>query len=270
MLAHTSRGLAHTGTTNRTPATVRSGACAVAEKAVKVHNQRDAPADVASNREKHMGFNRVPVASTWLIGLSAAISLAAPASAVVVIDQPIDHGSLQVLFFSPVGQSFTAVTDSLSSIGVVLVNSNPVTPANERFMTVRLFDQVGLVGNVLGQSTVDVLAILGNTPQAKNMIDFGFGSVALTVGQSYSFQLVVTTSRWGVAYSSGLGGNPYAGGRAYYASNPAFPVAADTDLTFRVSAVPEPGAAWLLLAGLVALGYRNAGKASRAAGDQRS
>ena len=194
-------------------------------------------------------------ASKWLIGLSAAATLAAPAAAAVVIDQPINQAGIQVLAFSPVGQSFTAVTDSLNSIGVSLQNFNVANPVwiADRTVTLRLFDQADLTGNTLGQGTVDVAAILGDADGVTGMIDFGFGSVTLAVGQSYSFQVVADTARWGIRTSYIT--NAYAGGRAYYtAPFPGYEAdSANSDLRFRVSAVPEPEAAWMLLAGLLLL-----------------
>lgn len=187
----------------------------------------------------------------------AALAAASSASAVVVIDQPIQSGGIQVQAFSPVGQSFTAVTSVVTSIGALLQNFNVQLPewVADRTLTLNLYEGSGFGGSLLATSVVDVADVIGNSANAFGMVDFPLAAANTVIGQVYTFGLVANTPRFGVRTSGDM--DAYALGRAFYEPIiPSFPPAERSDLTFRVSAVPEPGVAALMLAGLGLIALR--------------
>lgn len=177
-----------------------------------------------------------------LLGPLFALALApATARAVVLIDQPLSMGFGVIYPFMP-GQTFTAVAPRIDSIGVALRNLNKAQPG--RFVTLSLYDGEGSGGALLASRSVDVSAILGETTSA-TLVDFSLGAVTLQLGQTYSFQITALDERFAVSYHSVLGQDAYAGGHMFNA----FISEPDGDLTFNVTAVPEPGTAALLLIG---------------------
>lgn len=174
----------------------------------------------------------------------------------VVIDQPVWTGSIQVLAFAPMGQSFTAVAPELVSIGARLVNFNVSQPQwiADRTMILNLYAGEGLnSGSLLASSVVDVAAQLGDSNGAAALVDFPFASVQLLPGATYTFELIANTARYGV---SNARADVYPDGRSFYSTTglPSdFPAPALNDLTFRVTAVPEARTSLLLLLGLTAI-----------------
>ncbi|WP_457356113.1 PEP-CTERM sorting domain-containing protein [Roseateles sp. P5_D6] len=177
-----------------------------------------------------------------LMGTLFALALApATTHAVVVIDQPQSMGFGVMYPFMP-GQTFTAVGTRIDTIGVELRNMNKSRPGS--LVSLSLYEGEGSGGTLLASSSVDVRALLGDTGGAA-LVDFNLGAVKLQPGQTYSFQLTASDERFGVSYYSVLGEDAYPGGHMFNA----FESEPLGDLTFNVTAVPEPGIAALLLIG---------------------
>jgi hypothetical protein len=181
-----------------------------------------------------------------LLGLTSG----AMQAGVIVIDQPSENGTMQIQVSSPFGQSFTAVSSSIESIGVGLVNMNVNSPdwLADHDVTLNLYSGSGFSGTLLASSTVDVAASIGDLLGAEGLITFGLGTVPVTAGGVYSFALTDAEPRFGAMVDYH---DPYAEGRAFF--GPSFPWGgSDRDLEFNVSAVPEP-ATYALTFGSLAL-----------------
>ena len=165
----------------------------------------------------------------------------ATAQAVVLIDQPLSNGFGVMYPYMP-GQTFTAVGVRVDTVGVELRNMNKSQTG--RYVSLSLYEGEGSSGKLLASSSVDVLAILGDSGGAE-LVDFDLGAVKLDAGQTYSFQLTALDERFGVSYRAVFGEDAYSGGHMFnaFGSEPL------GDLTFNVTAVPEPGTAAMLLIG---------------------
>lgn len=163
------------------------------------------------------------------------------AHAEVLIDQPLSMGWGVIYPYMP-GQTFTAVGPRIDSIGVELRNMNKSEPG--RFVTLNLYEGEGSGGALLASRSVDVLALLGETTRG-TMVDFNLGTVEVQVGQTYSFQITALDQRFGASYYSTFAADAYPGGHLFNA----FGAESAADLTFNVTAVPEPATAALLLTG---------------------
>lgn len=167
------------------------------------------------------------------------------------IVQDTSNNNIQIDFFEPIGQSFTA-EDSAVKFGLYISPINPTFPLSG--LNFRLLSGDGLGGGVLLNQTLS--PALG----FDGYFEFDLSTVALTLGNAYTVAVEVPgmSPYWGANLNGG--GNPYAGGRAYYNDpNNILPSAAASDFRFRVlptiTAIPEPGTlviAGLALAGLVA------------------
>jgi PEP-CTERM motif len=175
---------------------------------------------------------------------AAACSLFAvmPATAATIGNIGSFDSTLQIDFFSPVGQSFVAVDSALTSIGFGynVINANfPVTP-----ITIDLYSGAGTSGSIVASRTFTL-----SDPNA--VFDTDFTGTALTIGQVYTAALSAAGSPFqGVHFSAS---NSFAGGQLF-SPNEGFlgcgsPSACD--LEFRVTgtsapAVPEP-ATWAMM-----------------------
>lgn len=190
--------------------------------------------------------------STALTAGLCLFAAAATHAQSIQVNQPDMVGGVTVFAADPVGQSFTALGDRIGSIDLMLQNANVHTPdlLADRFVTVRLLDGVGFGGSLLGTSTVDVAAQLGDGHFWNSTLwsRFDFGSLAVTPGHSYTFQVQVSTPRFSVGYTDL---DAYAGGTMFSRSLPGVQA---TDMTFRIAApVPEPASLALFSLGLAGL-----------------
>jgi hypothetical protein len=172
-------------------------------------------------------------------GKAAALALLAtialPASATTIENDGAWVDFYQIAYFSPLGQSFTAVDADLLSIGFNYAEIN--SGFENSAITIDLHEGAGLGGAVIASRTFTLANLSGWT-------DTDFSGVTLTVGQVYT--AAVSTSSPLEAIN--LTADVYAGGNLYTPQQ-GFP--ADRDLMFRVvgaSDVPEP-VSWAMMVG---------------------
>lgn len=178
----------------------------------------------------------------------AFVSLLSLSARAGIILQDVSNNHIQVNFFEPVAQSFTAEDPSIKfafhffAINPQVANSDP--------LRLRLLSGDGLAGAELASNAFNLLDAYDG------FFDVDFSAVSLTVGQSYTAVLDVVGNSpfWGVRV---VGSNLYAGGRAYWNDPNGFlsnPVISET--RFRVTpvgnAVPEPGVLALVLLAMLA------------------
>lgn len=211
---------------------------------------------------------------TALLGFAAsaaALSFAMPAAAaetLQIVSGPAGTRAVSIANFDPIGQTFTAFTNTITSVGFQFSSLNPSSPNDP--ITLRIFAGETLTGTSLfTQAFTLPTSINSRTPQ---FFDIAVPSLAVVLGQRYS--LILET---GASFRNALvigpdfnpntgqfaGGEAYAGGRLL-SSTPTFPNCAGTtnncDANFRVTgnlvaaAVPEPGAWAMMIVGFLAVG----------------
>ena len=183
-----------------------------------------------------------------ILGLLASVALAGPIAANAgVILQDTTNGAIQVNFYEPIGQSFTA-EDPLVKFAFYFQVFNPPFPNDP--LELRLLTGDGVGGAELGSFGFSVPS--GHM----GFFDVDVSAIALTAGQVYTAVLSVpgTSPYWGVQWNAGE--NPYSGGRAYAGDPNGYPQLVDHDMRFRVKpvGVPEPGTLALLGLGFAGLG----------------
>jgi hypothetical protein len=183
----------------------------------------------------------------WLLcaGLLGGSQLASAAP----ILQEQGNGSLQINYFEPVGQSFTA-DDAHVSFGFNYTVMN--YPFDVSDLTLTLLEGEGLGGTVLTSSTFSL------APAFNGFYDVDLSAVALTAGSRYTVTVsaVGDSPYWGILFNSGWAGDAYAGGGLVTSRPDGLAIHGDIttmDTVFRVRSVPEPGSLALFGMGLVGL-----------------
>jgi hypothetical protein len=162
------------------------------------------------------------------------------------ISNPGPSGLLrQIQVYSPLGQSFTAVSGSLLSIGFAF------DPINSSFgnvpVTVNLLSGSGTGGALVASRTINPLSNNGSF-DASTLSFADFTGTSLSVGATYTAVLATTNPYWGVFRTD----DTYAGGTSFFNDTES----PDADLVFQVNganAVPEPASGALLVVGAGAL-----------------
>lgn len=183
----------------------------------------------------------------WLVIIGAFAGPQAAQAGLIL--QDTTNATIQLNAFEPTAQSFTA-EDSLVSFAFYYIPFNPGWPNDP--LRLRLLSGDGLGGAELASFEFSI------ANDFNGFFDVDLSSIALMVGQQYTAVLDVpgTSPYWGVDINND--GDPYLGGRAYYADlnfDPR-PDALD-DVRFRVTpkSVPEPGSLVLAGLGLAGLGF---------------
>jgi hypothetical protein len=176
----------------------------------------------------------------WVIAIAAMLVLlswAQDGQAGAII-QDKAQWSGQILYHSPIGQTFTAEDSHILFIGFYVFDANPTS--GPIALTVELFEGVGTAGLSLGSAP-----ITGLTPGFGGFYDADFSSVTLTVGQVYTAIVSSTSARGGVesfqwAYVGGtpFAPDPYTGGDEIFLGN----VEPYADLMFCV--IPDQFVLW--------------------------
>jgi hypothetical protein len=196
---------------------------------------------------------------------------AAAVLAATCVAVPAHAGDIQVisgsgarsttLFNGPVGQSFTSIDSTLTSVGFQFQLFN--TPQANTPFTLQLLNGSGLGGTQVYSTQFTLPTTIPTS--GLNWFDFSLPNVAVNLGSAYTFVLSNSSLRYGVVLGPDvniftgvpLSGDAYAGGQAFgvqsYPNCPNTPASA-CDLNFRVSgtaatgAVPEP-ATWAMMIG---------------------
>ena len=210
-------------------------------------------------------MNKIFVAAA----LAAAFPTLAPAPASAATIEVVSGSGARstTLFNGPIGQSFTSIDSTLTSVGFQFQLFN--TPQANTPFTLQLLNGSGLGGTQVYSTQLT----LPNTipTSGLNWFDFSLPNVAVTSGGAYTFVLSNSSLRYGVVLGPDvniqtgvpLSGDAYAGGQAFgvqsYPNCPNTPASA-CDLNFRVSgtttgaAVPEPATWAMMIAGFGLVG----------------
>lgn len=202
--------------------------------------------------------------------VAATLAIAMPAAgqaATLEVTSGAGARSAQIQYYGPVGQSFTAFSDTLTSVGFQFNTLNP--GAANAPITFNLYAGETLTGNSLYTTSFALPATWAD--RTARWFDVVLPNVAIANGSVYSLVLNTTSARTGIVLGPDyniyngqpLGPDAYAGGRAFaqrtlYSNCTG--AANNCDLNFRITgdvlaaAVPEPASWALLILGFGAVG----------------
>lgn len=201
------------------------------------------------------------IAAAALLGTALPAAAQTATDTLQVVSGPTGARGPQLMYFGPLGQSFTAIDSTLTSFGFQFETFNAGS-ANAP-ITFSLVDGAGLGGASLYSTSFTLPTDL--PARTGVFYDFAVPDLAVAIGEVYTAILSTTSNRVGLALGpeyniytgAALGGDAYAGGQAYFTTKP-YPnctndASSNCDLNFRVTgtralaaAVPEP-AAWAMM-----------------------
>ena len=220
--------------------------------------------------------------SAFFAASAALLACALPAAAqktdtLEVVSGTTSFRGVTVSFVDPIGQSFTAFSDTISSVGFQFVtfNNTANTP-----LSLAIYAGETLTGTALFNTTFTLPTSINNR-NLPEWVDVAVPNLAVSRDQTYSLVLNATSTRAGLVVGPGynsssgqfFGGDAYAGGKLISAATTyANCVGANNncDANFRVTgqtfaaAVPEPGS-WALMI----LGFGITGSALRGSRKRR-
>ncbi len=214
-----------------------------------------------------MRFGTMALAALALTAITAAPAHAA--ETIEVVSGPAGTRLVTVAAADPIGQSFTSITDTITSVGFQFATLNG-TAANTP-LTLSIFAGETLSGTALFSSAFNLPGTIANrTPQ---WVDIAIPSLAVTQGQLYSLVLTATSNRAALAVGPdfNVATNQFSGGDAYGAGKlltnwsgiyaNCRGAGNNCDTNFRVTgdlaaapAVPEPSTWAMLIMGFGLLG----------------
>ncbi len=134
-----------------------------------------------------------------LIGTALALCIAASLAVTARADIVQDHGGAfsQILDSSPIGQSFTAIDETIHTISLGIDDMNAWFFPDDHDLTLILYLGDGFSGEVLAVVTRD------DVPnRLHGWLDFTFPELfTTTVGQVYTVEIFDNTARWGVEWN---------------------------------------------------------------------
>jgi hypothetical protein len=204
-----------------------------------------------------------------------AAALPAAASAATIQVESGTRGA-SISYFQPIGQTFTAIDNQLTSIGFQFQSLNPSNANDAITLTIR--QGAGLTGSILAtQSFTLPNSINSQTPV---WFDIALANLGVTIGEAYTAVLTTTGSfRNAVTFGPNLNiytgepltGDAYTGGTLVSQTvvDPFCTRTGSCDLNFRVSGVtvagvPEPTTWAMLIAGFGLVGGAMRGRRKRA------
>lgn len=136
----------------------------------------------------------------------------------------------QILYHTPIGQTFIAVDSTIHTISVGIVDMNPDWAPNDHDLALLIFPGAGFIGPPIAMAYTDNIA-----DRHVEWLDFVFETpIPTVVGEQYTIQVIDDSVRWAVEAN----GNAYLDGFSWFHGKES----AERDLRFRVLAEFRPGA----------------------------